>query len=387
MATTAHSYGPNCTLQPDSNPFTRRASQANDVAPMLRAHFFYSSALPIDDPLSPVPPPSSSSNAGPSKVPPRPFSIHDNHALEQAWQGLNKEKGSLRQDSDTRTDSDSPSVGSDQHKVQRALTSLGGPRPTPATVDNLAKIIRSAHERRYIKLSNEQSTKEKDRVQDQEDRAAGSSSVSTDVHKHHEAGDPHLTLCDNPDHIPFDHAMPVGSDEIDNEEFGSGMAKKRLRSSFRRHDKTAKMRGSEMTIPRKKPTGQSKQSPETTFGGSPSERDTTGTPFLRVPDRIRRSRSRSSQRKSATSQTDGADSIHERENTDGSRTDVLEIGEPQGNITYRHLESIQGAPNVQSSTVHEEPSVLVPVGVSRLHMVELPMLTVCTRNWPLKHSD
>ena len=237
-ASITHTYGPNCTLQPASNPFTRRASQVSNDAPNIRAHFFYSSDLPIDDPLSPVPP---SISTGPSKVacnqrlpengllirillqvPPRPFSVYDNIALEQAWQALQKDQFK----SDDRKDS--------------------------IVVDTAMQ-------------------------QDVE--------VKTGT-----IGDPHLTLCDHPDHIPFDHAMPVGTDEIGNEEFESGMSRKRHRSPFRKREQ--------------------KQS-ETIYGTSPSERDTTGTPFLRVSERLKRAGSRSSNGMRTTNQTDGADSLTE----------------------------------------------------------------------------
>ena len=81
--------------------------------------------------------------------------------------------------------------------------------------------------------------------------------------------------------------MPVGTDEIGNEEFESGMSRTRRRSPFR------------------------KRKSETIYGASPSERDTTGTPFLRVSDRLKRARSQSSNRMRTTNQTDGADSLIE----------------------------------------------------------------------------
>ena len=59
--------------------------------PDLKAHFFYSSALPIDDPLSPVPT-YTSSDSWAGNYPPRPFSIGDNNALEEAWLGLASDK-------------------------------------------------------------------------------------------------------------------------------------------------------------------------------------------------------------------------------------------------------------------------------------------------------
>lgn len=59
--------------------------------PELKAHFFYSSALPIDDPLSPVPS-YTSYESWTANHPPRPFSIGDNNALEEAWLGLSSDK-------------------------------------------------------------------------------------------------------------------------------------------------------------------------------------------------------------------------------------------------------------------------------------------------------
>ena len=289
MASLTHTYGLDCTLQPASNPFTRRASEVSHDAPTIRAHFFYSSDLPIDDPLSPIPPPSSSAATGPSKVPPRPFSVYDNIALEEAWQALQKEQ--IQKDG-------SKNVGvqiadEDQHRVRRALSSFGGPEPTSAAVDNLAKIIRGAHQRRSFLLERQRSISHG--REDEEGKTVlfatdtppnSAPVVQQDIEvKSQPIGDPHLTLCDNPDHIPFDHAMPVGTDEIGNEEFESGISKTRHRSPFRKRDKASRSS-----------LHQTKRSKETIYGTSPSERDTTGTPFLRVSERLKRAGSRSSNR-------------------------------------------------------------------------------------------
>ncbi|KAH8601294.1 DDHD domain-containing protein [Bisporella sp. PMI_857] len=70
-----HTYGPTCHLSPN-------APASEDGMPSMKAQFFYTSPLPIDDPLSAVPPASSSET---TKHPPRPFSAFDNNALEEAW--------------------------------------------------------------------------------------------------------------------------------------------------------------------------------------------------------------------------------------------------------------------------------------------------------------
>lgn len=366
MATTAHSYDANCTLQPSSNAFTRRASEVSVQAPKLRAHFFYSSALPIDDPLSPIPPPSNPANAGPSRVPPRPFSVHDSQALEVTWQESNTRKGSEAK-IPTNLEDDLPD------KIRRALSDIGGPTPDRAGVESLAKIIRSAHERRSLKLQNDKAaagTKGKTK------RASQTSEACAE--KHYQAGDPHLTLCDNPDHIPFDYTMPVGTDEIGNEEFESGMTKNKRRSPFRRQDKADRSKARDVATSHKQSRMLGKKSSESAFGGSPTERDTTGTPFLRVPERLKRSLSRGSRRELASSQTDGADSLHEEDGAGDPIFDDPAIAEDGGGVHYRDLESTHAARKQRSSTIEAEtgPSMLVLVGVSRLHMVEVPALTV-----------
>ena len=76
-----HSYGPTCALYEadidDGSP--------DDATPSnIKAQFFYASPLLIDDPLSPVPQINTDQLAN---QPPQPFSLRDNAALEEAWQG------------------------------------------------------------------------------------------------------------------------------------------------------------------------------------------------------------------------------------------------------------------------------------------------------------
>ena len=292
-----------------------------------------------------------------------------------------KDKTSIEQDIG-RLNQDSQSFGSELHKVQRAVTSLGGTSPNQTAVENLTKIIKSAHEKRYAKLNSEKNSSYHDHNAEKKDGltdppSAGTNSAYTCDHEYRDAGDPHLTLCDNPDHIPFDSAMPVGTDEIGNEEFESGLPRKRIRGPFHRREKSLKSKASEVTIPPRSPVGRSRKSSEPTFGGSPSERDTTGTPFLRVPDRLRRSHSKSSNRKRRTSQTDGAESPYEEE--------IAEDYQPHDPASQEPKVDIPGDPmrisqDLRYSRLQEKKaaSLLVPVGVSRLHMVEMPALTVGT---------
>ncbi|KAF4637644.1 hypothetical protein G7Y89_g437 [Cudoniella acicularis] len=86
MSQPNHTYGPTCRLARNAT-----SPSSNDDMPHLKAQFFYSSSLPIDDPLSVVPPPSGSETKC-VKHPLRPFLASDNNDLEEAWLGLASKK-------------------------------------------------------------------------------------------------------------------------------------------------------------------------------------------------------------------------------------------------------------------------------------------------------
>ncbi|RHZ60272.1 hypothetical protein CDV55_106683 [Aspergillus turcosus] len=86
MAGPLHTYGPTCLLADDDPDPSTWYSLTEP--PKVRAQFFYTSSLPIDDPLSALPPPSSGQNASNERAPPQPFSVKDNIALEEAWRSL-----------------------------------------------------------------------------------------------------------------------------------------------------------------------------------------------------------------------------------------------------------------------------------------------------------
>ncbi|UPK94663.1 hypothetical protein LCI18_005598 [Fusarium solani-melongenae] len=78
-----HTYGAKCRLAP-----VARVRREDDV-PLVEAQFFYSSLIPIDDPLSTSS--TISTDAKTSKGQVRPFSRGDNNALEKAWLSLMSE--------------------------------------------------------------------------------------------------------------------------------------------------------------------------------------------------------------------------------------------------------------------------------------------------------
>ena len=93
MAGSNHTYGPTCHL---AHTVTSSRSKGDDSVPAIKAQFFYSSPLPIDDPLTAVPA-SAVSDSKLVKHDPRPFSPYDNNALEEAWLSLAFEKGKKNQ--------------------------------------------------------------------------------------------------------------------------------------------------------------------------------------------------------------------------------------------------------------------------------------------------
>ncbi|PIG86298.1 DDHD domain protein [Aspergillus arachidicola] len=81
-----HTYGPTCLLAND-DPDPSSWHSLNEP-PKVRPQFFYVSSLPIDDPLTALPPPSSNQGPGNERAPPQPFSVKDNVALEESWLSL-----------------------------------------------------------------------------------------------------------------------------------------------------------------------------------------------------------------------------------------------------------------------------------------------------------
>ena len=84
MSDAPHTLGPTCVFHDDE--VTNLPSDSPNPPP-IKAQFFYVSSVPIDDPLSPLPPVSSDTKSADSHQP-QPFSSRDNAALTEAWQGV-----------------------------------------------------------------------------------------------------------------------------------------------------------------------------------------------------------------------------------------------------------------------------------------------------------
>ncbi|KAK5165480.1 uncharacterized protein LTR77_009009 [Saxophila tyrrhenica] len=71
-----------------ANQYIRQVLHHTEPPPPVNARFFYSSPIPIDDPLSPLPPPTTATAS--AKRPPKAFSEYDNAALDKAWHDLRR---------------------------------------------------------------------------------------------------------------------------------------------------------------------------------------------------------------------------------------------------------------------------------------------------------
>jgi len=101
-----HTYGPGCRLAPVSYP---EPAEGLEGIPPINAQFFYSSPIPIDDPLAA----STIIGANESKsarAPLRPFSAGDNTALERAWLDFASDRDRRNHHQAQRNRSPSPSL-------------------------------------------------------------------------------------------------------------------------------------------------------------------------------------------------------------------------------------------------------------------------------------
>lgn len=88
MPQQVHTYGQTCHL---ARNVSFSGAKITDDIPHLKAQYFYYATYSVDDPLSAVPIPTGSESE-PPQYPPLPFSARDNNALEEAWLGVATDK-------------------------------------------------------------------------------------------------------------------------------------------------------------------------------------------------------------------------------------------------------------------------------------------------------
>ena len=125
-----------------TNQYIRQVLHQSEPPPPIKARFFYTSPIPIDDPLSPLPPTTSSSTW--SKQPPKPFSGYDNVALDKAWHELRQKIWKYNEERGEKSNEGSRSrAGSDIRNVRRGSSSRPAtPRtkPTRPAASSLSQV-------------------------------------------------------------------------------------------------------------------------------------------------------------------------------------------------------------------------------------------------------
>ena len=400
MASEPHTYGPTCSLHVETNPFTRRASMVSEVAPKLKAHFFYNSALPIDDPLSPVPPPTTSASPGTSNVPPRPFSAYDNAALEEAWQGLQDPDSKIKKrEKMWKGELADPTLQEVEGEDQLGEMPVTH-EPKFDHIVNIVKSVRSSVSLKSEKTMGKEVTREMEKSKLSSVQTASTppaADLESLLHEdstlvaaepeppsHHDEehqGDPHVLLCDNPDHVPFDYTAPIGPEEMDIAELEGGAPQRKHRTPFHskrssKKEKSERSARKSESPPLKTPERRNVGVPDFQYGSSPSERDTTGTPFLRAPtaeERVPYSDGASDQSEDTNTLSDDDGNLQSNARPFSQR---IQPGHPDPRKSESEDHTRPSSSHHGFSFHRKEKRAYVPVGLSRLHLVEMPELQV-----------
>lgn len=371
-----HTFGDSCMLKEESNTFTRRASSVAIDPPKIHAQFFYRSVQVIDDPLAVVPTPSSGSAAKPSKIPPRPFSVHDNIALDQAWLELPKLGQAQAQKNNH------PGKDALQRKsMESELYAASIPPEAEAGEGNASKPTQDTQKGTI----SEKGKKTEGRGVNDVRKAQ----TEYDLGVQPRGAD--LTLCDDSDHPPLQETIPVTADEIVQDEVESGIRKShRTRSFFRRKEKEE---GSEEDIVSSRSSNKRlsrgrQELDESAFGLGRSP-DTTGTPFLRVSSRLRRSSKSPDRGTARKAQVDGVDSPGKdyRPKQSSPLGVRPRFPSPHSSEDSQDEDHAGSEPDSGSHSLfrRETQTVRVTVGISRLHVVEMPSLKVSpSQAWKIR---
>lgn len=369
-----HTFSPTCMLHQASNEFTRRASVASTDPPPISVQYFYCSNLPIDDPLSPVPTISSNPANSATKLRPQPFSVHDNIALEDSWLKLQKR---------VRSKNNAPGA------------KISGPDVSPISHEQILQVIKDSQEKqmREAGQTNSRGFEALEPMPETGDDMIRNENAPHSIGhgKEHRPSSPDLTLSDEPKYIPFDDTMPVTSEEIDNDEFESGIVKKkRSWSPFRHREKVEKPNERGGTVQPAPSSPVTPKAGDVNFSSSFPGRDTSGTPFLRIASRLRRSRSRSPESlpsAPALGQADGIQSpqdyqpktssplrpvLHRSSSSDSSEDE--DAGPTLGSSSRRH------SMRPKSPMVQVPKETSVAVGMFRIHVVRMPSMKVGTKS-------
>jgi hypothetical protein len=312
MAGPVHTYGPTCLLS--SAKVDHVALRSSPTPPKVHAQFFYTSSLPIDDPLTPLPAATTNSASAHATSAPQPFSARDNLALEEAWKALGEARTALLKENP------SPSV----------LNTIGTTKNIPLRErksDHVATLIPGS--------------------------SAEEESSAPDVSFKHQSHDTNQDKARVLTWPKRREVSPLG---------------RRFKSAKR---KSVSSPGADNVFPEAVDIPHS-------YGESSSTTRISGSPFARAPSRLSMSVSEPDSRENTQ-----RDSVQFQEVEDTQEVDFAPQPSDINRAAAAAVKNLDEAnrPSENSEVSREDPAgesvqYKVPVGASRLHLVELPELKV-----------
>lgn len=415
MVAPRHTFGPTCALYRPEDP------PSEDLEPpIVKAQFFYVSPLPIDDPLSPIPPLPSDSKSAQSKYSPQPFSARDNAALEEAWIGYlrdgakrhatertlkepsskplrllkSKDSGRLEAYSappaiiESGLSKDMPIQPQSSRSLEQPHYSPMEPNPrnySSRNRDSKTAVGRYVDEDRFHRefREGEAEIKTKDNgyfsttteTPKEPRRSQGSRGRSNDQPDLSKTRAESTVLLGDASSKPEDFDRPVDKVELESSfsfPIDPALNKRRPRSPFREflHRNKERLRSSS---PRSRKPNLSTESQNDHVLPAPGPEDlkTSGRPFARVP-------SQHSQPGTMFSRSQEGGLLRECTDAEPSNEPLIDEGsrpELDQDISSSRLRGKRPTRSC-SNNYNEVPKGFVPVGVSRLHLVEIPDLLV-----------
>ncbi|CAG7925475.1 unnamed protein product [Penicillium olsonii] len=340
-----HTYGPSCVLEEPVRTDTQSA-------PDIQTQFFYISALPIDDPLAPLPPPAN--QAGVERLPPKPFSARDNIALEEAWRDLRERKKKDAESQKQKSHAESrpfgiavPGHDSESNvRPRRKTASRHDPslvESRGSTLSNPSSLLDELHSRSHkshVALnSNPTATRAKE--------------ISHDDHED----------CSSDDGAKHDTPTDLGT------------ARKRARSSSVNESSAAKRRSSSLLEIENIDEGEESGSPR---DNRPHDASMSGSPFIRAP--IPQSQTPLGRSFESTSTKEGGSDWQAEVRASAPKS----APKPSGLRTTFSVDQLT-LDSQDDRTEEPDTQSKIPVGVSRLHLVELPNLKASGMSFLLTH--
>lgn len=356
-----HTYGSTCLLADEDSELSSLYS--HDSPPQVRSQFFYISSLPIDDPLAPLPLATGQSSEN-ERAPPKPFSAKDNLALETSWRSLGKARQDKR------------ATGS-KSRPDTSTTQAGIAVPGHTSRSEAERYRRTAHRK------------------DDAGLVSGRSTVSNSP--------------SFPDETPGRHLKSRSGLPISSEPRNEGSARRHVTSfvetSFndepprsdphdRKRELSSSLQGSPSTKRRSDSTLGDNDDGDDSQVDSGSVRanrsrdvSISGSPFIRAP--IPQSHSQFGSSIESLPSKNGA-----QESSTEARGSAPNPGAPKpsglrATVSLDQLTqdgSEDGRNQRDSKDRNDEVKAKIPVGASRLHLVELPNLKMKPIYWSPLHD-